>query len=85
MGASLKEMHAVDLLSSRVLYQNIVLTLFAHRADDGNNEVFSIVELGLNLFTNISLRNLDIVFGTPFCGQQVEETVIDVDLTIPLV
>lgn len=57
--------------------------LFAHGADDGDEEIFALIEAGLNLLAKVTLRDLDIVFGGTVGSHEIEEAIINVDLYLP--
>lgn len=48
--------------------------LHTHGGDDGDHAVFSILESSLNLFTEVSVGDLDIILGVSITVHQVEET-----------
>ena len=54
--------------------------LLAHRRDDCDHKLLSIVELLLDGCPKITLRDFDIVFGCPVLSQEVEKTVVNVHL-----
>ena len=54
--------------------------LFAHRGNDGNEEVFTLVKSTRDLSAKFTLRNLDIVLRSAIRGHQVKKPVINVDL-----
>jgi hypothetical protein len=51
--------------------------LLTHRGGDGDNEVTSLVEGGLDLLSNVALGDLDVVLRVTLGGHEVEETVVD--------
>ena len=51
-----------------------------HGGDDGDHSVLSIVESVLNLLTEVSVGDLDIVLGVSITVHQVEETLSVSDL-----
>ena len=56
------------------------LTRHTHGGDDGDHSVLSIVESVLNLLTEVSVGDLDIVLGVSITVHQVEETLSVSDL-----
>ena len=55
--------------------------LLTHGGDDGDEEVLAIIEIGLNLLAELAVRELDVVLGGAVLGHEVEEAVVDVDLS----
>lgn len=53
-------------------------SLLTHSRDDGDGQVLTVVELGLDLVTQVTIWDLDIVLGVTVVGHQGQETVIDV-------
>jgi len=53
--------------------------LFAHGADDGHQEVFTFIEIALDLFAQISLGEPNVVLGSAVLSHEVEKAVINVD------
>lgn len=53
--------------------------LLAHGGDDSDNEILALVELGLDLVSNLALGERDIVLGGTVGGEERQETVINVD------
>lgn len=54
--------------------------LLSHSRHDGNQQLFAVIEIGLNLLAKIILGDLHIVFGNSVRIHEVEETVVNVDL-----
>lgn len=59
-------------------------SLLTHGRDDRDNQVLALVEVGLDLVTNLALRHLDIVLGVTVSGHQGQETVVDVQQLVVL-
>ena len=59
--------------------------LFTHGGDDGDKEIFTVIEVALDLLANVALRDTNVVLGGTILGHQVQETIIDVDLSARLV
>jgi hypothetical protein len=60
--------------------QKTTYLFLAHSANDGDQEIFSIVKVGLDLFAEIALGDFDVVFSDAILGHEVEKTVIDINL-----
>lgn len=54
-------------------------SLLTHGGDDSDNEVLALVEVGLDLVTDLTLGERDIVLGGTVGGEKRKETVINVD------
>ena len=53
--------------------------LLAHSRDDGDHEVLAVVEGGVDLVTELTVGDTDVVLGVTVVGHEVKETVVDVD------
>lgn len=53
--------------------------LLTHGRDDGDHEVLAFVKSGLDLLTELTLGNTDIVLGVTVVGHEVEVAVVNVD------
>lgn len=53
--------------------------LLTHSGNNGNHEVLTIVESGLNLVTKITVGNTDVVLSVTVVGHKVEVTIVNVD------
>lgn len=53
--------------------------LLAHGRDDSDNEILALVELGLDLVSDLTLGKRDIVLGGTVGGEERQETIINVD------
>ena len=56
--------------------------LLTHRANDGDQNVLTVLESGLDLLTELALGDLHVVLGGTVGRPQVQETLVDVDLRI---
>jgi len=65
------------VIRKRVAETHLLLT---HGADYSDQKIFSFFEASLDFFSDVALRNLNIIFGISIVVHQVKETVIDVDL-----
>jgi hypothetical protein len=73
LGESVSKLHTRHICSQTYL-------LLSHSRNDGNQQLFAVIEIGLNLLAKIILGDLHIVFGNAVRIHEVEETVVDVDL-----
>ena len=55
--------------------------LLAHGRDDGDEQILAVIEVGLDLLAKVTLRDLDIVLRGTVLSHEVEETIVDVDLS----
>ena len=55
--------------------------LLAHGRDDGDEQVLAVIEVGLDLLAEVTLRDLDVVLRGTVLSHEVEETIVDVDLS----
>lgn len=53
-------------------------SFFTHSRDDGDDQVFTFIEFALDLVTQFSIWNFDIILGVTIWGHQWQETVINV-------
>jgi len=53
--------------------------LLVHSADNGDQKIFSLVKVALDILSKISFGNLDIVFGSAVVSHEVKEAFINVD------
>lgn len=53
-------------------------SLLTHSRDDGNNQVLTFLEVSLDLVTNLTIWNLDVVLGVTISGHQRQETIVNV-------
>ena len=54
--------------------------LFAHGRDDRDEEIFPLFESSRDFFTNVTLRDLNIILRGTIRSHQVKESIINVDL-----
>lgn len=52
--------------------------LLAHGRDDGDEQVLAVVELGLDLVTQLTVWDLDVILGVTVVGHQGQEAVVNV-------
>ena len=78
-----KERGEVERLSAlgRLLVRDGLL--FVHGGDDGDEEILAIFETGGDFLAQVAFGDLDIVLGVTLAIHQVEETIINVDLSMP--
>lgn len=55
--------------------------LFLHSTDDGDQEILAFVEAALDLLSKVTLGHLDIIFSYTVLRHEVEETIVNVDLS----
>lgn len=67
---------------SRTLWRFLVGNglLLAHGRDNCDQEFLAILEITRDAFPEVAVRDFDVVFRSPICSHEVEETVIDVHL-----
>lgn len=53
--------------------------LLAHGRDNGDHEVLAVVEGGLDLVSDLTVGDTDVVLGVTVVGHEVKETVVNVD------
>ena len=54
--------------------------LLIHGTDDGDQKIFSFFKRGCDLSSNVTFRDLDIVFGVAVISHEIKEAIINVDL-----
>lgn len=59
-------------------------SLLTHSGDDRDDQVLTVVKVVLDLVTNLTLRNLDVVLGVTVSGHQRQETVVNVQQLVVL-
>lgn len=57
-----------------------IYLLFTHGGDDRDKKILALFKVRLDLFANVTLRNLDIVFLSAIRSHEIEETVVNVNL-----
>jgi len=57
---------------------------FTHGANDGDKQVFTLIESCLNFSANGLLGDFNIILGDTILVHQVKETIVDVHLTLEL-
>lgn len=53
-------------------------SLLTHGSNDRDDQVLTVVELGLDLVTQLTVWDLDIILGVTVVGHQRQETIVDV-------
>lgn len=84
MGASLTEIAYENVMMNTLALekQRTSCLFLVHGRNDGHEKIFAFVKVSLNLTTDVTLWNFNIVLRVAVWIHQIQETVVDVDLVL---